>query len=100
MTTLLNDNPHDPMFQVHVNLWHSTLQDSYKAATGEAPSLEAAISNADAAVKAFKKRFKVKAQPEPVPSLGTAESRAEAFPQHSDPAAGDEYPSPETSGTH
>lgn len=75
MTVLLNDNPHDPMFQVHVNLWHSTLQDSYKAssATAPAPKLEEAISNADAAVKAFKKRFKAKAQPEPVPAPAPSE---------------------------
>ncbi len=53
MTIKLNDNPQDPMFQVHVNLWHSTFSEAHKASN----DVEAAIENADKSVKAFKKRF-------------------------------------------
>lgn len=77
MTVKLNDNPTDPMFQVHVNLWHSVLQDVLKK---DGKDLKDAIADADEAVKQFKRRFKVPVTPittapsEPVPVQVTGET--------------------------
>lgn len=60
MTVKLNDNPADPMFQVHVNLWHSVLQDVIRK---DGKDLAQAIADADEAVKQFKRRFKVPVTP-------------------------------------
>lgn len=60
MTLKLNDNPTDPMFQVHVNLWHSVLQDVIRK---DGKDLAQAIADADEAVKQFKRRFKVPVTP-------------------------------------
>lgn len=62
MTTKLNDNPADPLFQVQVNLWGSTFKDAYATdraiASDPDQRVNFAMGEADKAVKGFAKRFK------------------------------------------